>query len=388
MSRRSHGWRFAGLAPYLLLLPSVGLAANCALGGFNRVELTDAGVPDAGTGSGGGDDGCEHASYPPPPDVTDAGGDEEVVAAVHLVRLAEQSDGGALGVDLDNICTCFEGAGPSCTPPKDGTDNDRHCDGNGGRDNSFGGLFASLSLALGGGDVAETFTDNVDQGLWGLLIRVEHYNGKADDDRVKLSLYVSPGIGTPSVPPKWDGLDEWPITPTAVELDDTNMPDLDSPKYFDDNAYVSGGIVVATITNTEVLLAGTQSRFKFNVEQGGLIARIEDTPDGAALRDGVIMGRISTEALFEAISNFRDDNGNPLCTDSPFYGAGQSAFCVAQDMLIELGSPGQPCDALSWAMGFDADPANFGGFALPPVPAKSCPPETDPINDNCDHFKQ
>ncbi len=378
----------------LVLLASAAVVAaalaNCALEGFNRVEvLGGAGgvggvAPSGGGGSGGQDAGvCAHTGIPQPPSVQDAGGDLEVVTAVHKAFMLEDANGGPLGLDLDKTCTC-QGEGPTCQAEEKSVENGFYCDLEAGRDNAMRRLFVGLGNSIGQPDLGAFYSEAAHLGQWSLLLQVSGYNGQPDDDQVSLAAITTASFGMGF--PVWDGSDVWPVSAAAFESDGKGGVDISKPLHVDHLAYVAGGVVIANLPETEIVFAGTKNRLTLRATGGLFMARLVETAGGWSLRDGLIAGRLGIDELFAAFGSFRDNAGKPLCTDSIFYPTGKALFCTAPDILKGLGSPGLPCDAVSIAIGFEADPAILGLPVVQPPPADNCPAETDPTFDNCDIF--
>ncbi len=383
----------------VLFIPAAVLAASCILDGFNRVDEFAAGAsagattshsgqagsgglggsgPVGLTGGSGGQGGqpCEHASYPEPPAVADAGGDLNIVVALRSLLLAEQTDGGALGIDLDQTCTC-QGDGPSCVHDP----NANHCDGPGGRDNAVADLIAMLGGAMGETKPSELFSQAAEQGEWSLLLRISEYSGNPDDDQVTVAWYLTSGLG--GSPPAWDGADLWPVA-TDTLATGGGPPSVDHPLFVDESAYVSSGLLVAQLPEARIAMRAGQSRLVINLIQVGLMGRFVEQNDGWALRDGVLTAQVDEPALFQALSSFRDNNGEALCTDDFFYTLGKTVFCATRDILVDGGSSDQPCNGFSWGAGFSADPALLGTPIDPGLQQPGCPQQTDPQFDSCD----
>jgi hypothetical protein len=374
--------RFARLA----ILPAIALLAalplSCALSGFERVaETTDAGVttdashdvaPDAPMM-------CTHTSPPSPPTGTIKPGDVTFVVALHSIFMAEQAGSTPVGLDLDKTCTC-EGEGPSCTAPK-GTK--PACDSPGGVDAAAQKLFQLIALPLGTDAFGSQFFSNgADKGLWSLLVRVTGYNGEADDDHVSVALFpVASSVEVPATGiPAWDGKDQWPISTTSL----ADGKSVSKPLYVDDNAYVSGGVLVAGIAHSEIRFAGSIESITMRLTGGQIVATLTKGPNGYALKDGILAARWALPDVFFAISSFRDNNGKAICTNGVDYAFAKQSFCNAADILSTIGTITTPCDALSLGLGFTADPANIGSVKPPPKPIPGCPPKDDPATDHCD----
>ncbi len=152
--------------------PSADAGADAT--GLDALSETDAGAEAAH---------CASARPPGPPQVQDAGGDIEAVMALRTLDFHESGDGKSIGFDIDRTCTC-EGDEGSCRAPADSTP-DEQCDGPDGRDNNAAGLIASAAML---GLTSASLNDQIAQGEWSLLIRVQQYNGLPDVTSTRASL--------------------------------------------------------------------------------------------------------------------------------------------------------------------------------------------------------
>jgi len=349
-------------------VPSIAIIAHCALEGVNQVET----LPAGGAGDGGHGAGavCEHALVPTPPDAHTDGGTEFIVALRHI-NMSEAPDGGPIGYDLDKTCTC-QGQSSSCKLPEDADG----CDLPGGRDNSLTPMIDLLSFTLGITDLSMLYNSMVEQGDWSLLLRVRDYNGEADDERVAVAVFSTDGLGTP---PGWDGNDEWPVTTSSLEPGGT----LEDPLFFDPFAYVAGGILVASLPELDFIFSGSSGYLAIKMSSGFITGRIEPHGAGYALRDAVMTGRVAVPDLFAAVSTVHLDGGS-LCRNDPAYGMARAALCNRRDLTVTALAPTMPCDAISWGLAFEAEPARLGTIVAAAVPDSGCPPATDPAYDSCD----
>ena len=102
------------------------------------------------------------------------------------------------------------------------------------------------------------------------------------------------------------------------------------------------------------------------------------------MTDGQVVGRLKLTEVFKTMSSFRDPNGKPLCTNNTLYGVAKNNFCAGADILSAPGTPSLPCDAISFAVGFTADPAVLGAVdATVTSTTPGCPKATDPAADKC-----
>ncbi|MSP26504.1 MAG: hypothetical protein EXR75_15425 [Myxococcales bacterium] len=362
------------------------VAASCTLGEFHRAEdLTGSGGAGGTTSSStatGPADGCEHASYPSRPAGRDLGGATEFISAVRTIHFAVMPDGTPVGVDLDQMCSCFEDAPSTCAPTKNSLQVKSYCDTAGGRDNAVGRLLKQASALLTTIEIDEFYSQQAELGYWGQLVRVSGYNGAADDDQVTVALIGTGQFGIN--PPNWDGNDAWPVSSQAFEDDGKGMPDLTKPRYLDVAAYVSDHVLVASIPDTKLELAGQQSRVALQSSGGGIMATLEKSALGWNIKAGVITGRMGDEQVFEMIASYRNNEGEPLCTDDAFYCAAKNAFCDGLDISADgVGNPAQPCNALSFGVGFTAVSAKLGAVVIPAATTQFCPPGKDTSIDSC-----
>lgn len=351
----------------LLLLSALGgVAAGCQILAGLDGDFHAAGPSDAGTDAG--PTGCVGADYPGPP-----GGDDEDAGTPPLIFAVRTVDIGDLGTtpgyDLDHVCTCFDDAGPTCVSAK------AHCDAPGGIDNGAADLLGLLTLATSSGQFSSAFySQTAEEGDWTMLVRVTGYNGQADDPSIVVDLFPSHGMG--GATPTWSGDDAWPVVESSVE-------DGGVPLFRSEGAYVSGGVLVAAMPRAKLIL-GAQTPFAVSLTGGVITAQITRSSASWKLTKGVLAGRWALSDVFRAFSGLRIA-GKPLCTDDvTLYGAGKAALCTGADIRADgTSAKSLPCDALSFGIGFTADPAQIGAPVPEQQPEGGCPPETDPANDSC-----
>lgn len=377
--------RTGALSILALPLTAVLAVAACSLtvdvDGLSGAPPSAA-VPDGGTGGGGGAGGgapaCIRATFPPAPEGAPEGADVSFAVAVRSIDMGETSKALA-GLDLDKTCTC-QGEGPSCTYPVSATAN--HCDSEGGRDNSLAQVFAAILKFAGMGNFSsEYFSGRAEKGYWSLILRVFEYNGGPDDGQVSVALYPTYYDDTfQSDDPNWDGKDIWSLSVDALE----DGASADLPRFVDKNAYVAGGVVVASLPEAVIALSGESGNLGIKLTAGTVMGRIEEGPTGRRLRDAVIAGRWRTADIFKAASSFQV-SGASLCKDGGFgYTTFKSLICSHIDIASSLGTAATMCDSLSFGMSFQTEPAIMGMPFTPAPPPDPCPPGTDPSNDFCE----
>jgi hypothetical protein len=365
------------------------------------LQAADAGSDastDGGSDAASSDDGgaaCAHVEPPPPPTTEDGALDLDFVLAGSRLRafptgaVAFSHPGPPTGFDLDGVCTC---PGPeSCTP----IGSQRHCDGEGGTDDTTGGIFTTFETLSPSAFNDDAFNRLVTKGVANILLRVRSYNGGLNDTQVTATIYVSAGLdgiqdgGVPPHPPLDDGTDIWTIDPSSLLGGDTvdggpSCEDNDNvcvPLYVDTEAYVSNGVLVAHVDFP--LTAGVGSDRIVIKVSGGVVTGKLVKGDGGTLNieEGQIGGRWRTADMLAALSNVRDpfDQTKFLCGDAGTYLNAKQIVCKASDVMASPAedNTGQPCDALSIAVSFYDVPAHIGAiYAAPSLPT-SCVGWTD-----------
>ncbi len=382
-------------------------ASNCVVDSF---ELSESATPNGGHtatssgagGSGGKSPSCAHAVWPSAPAMSDPGGEDvEFVLAMRSVDFGEDdlSAGPTVGYDLDGRCSC-QGEQASCQNAA--SVGEEQCDGPAGRDNVTAMIFKQLGTFDPAKRTSEAWTAEIESGDWSLLFRVRDYNGKPNDDQVQVALYPSPGLdedGCSNDPtPKWDGNDQWPVSVTALDGGgaggqggaggcggSTSSEALDSPKYVDDNAYVTSSVLVANLPELALVLDRGYSHTILKLTAGFVSGRLEADSEvgGWSLRDGLLVGRWKVSDFFEMLSNL-DYKSEPLCTDTAIYQAIKATACPKLDLTSVLAGPTKPCDALSFGIAIEAQSAKLGTIDQSAPPQSACPPATNPVGDSCD----
>jgi hypothetical protein len=403
-------WLAAGVAG----IPGVIAFVSCVVPGFDLVAGAQGGAGPGPNGSGGAgpSTGSCQGVRPPAANGDDGNMSElDFTVAVRTIDLGEDDveEGPRVGYDLDNTCTCLEDAGPSCVVPDFATED--HCDGPGGIDNAVAQLFNYASVFNEQAFDSQFQSENAEQGDWSLIVRVQQYNGQANDEQVVVSLYASPGMQEdpclgPDPMPAWDGSDRWPVDSVSLETAGAGGfggsgsggeggecvggygghqgYDVDQPRFFDAAGYVAGGVVVANVPEAGLSFVNDDGVVQIKLVAGFLTARIEALADGYGLRDGVLTGRWRLSDFFATLNRFTS-GGEPLCTDSAIYALVKNAVCKFPDIAAEI-DPNTPCDALSFGMSFSADPAQIGAVNVNPASNQGlCPPETDPTFDSCEN---
>lgn len=413
----------------------VSLAASCAVPGFELVDTLPSSGGAGGTGAGnpnGGSAACDNVEPPLAPTTTDPGSDVDFVVAVRTLDFGEDFDtaeGPIVGYDLDARCTCL-GDEPSCgtvgNEPED-------CDGPGGRDNAVARLFDNLSLFEPQSFNSQYHSAQANMGDLGLLFRVMRWNGAANDEDVTLAIYTSPGIDqNPCAPgvtmPAWDGSDVWPVDSFAVNTGGGGGApggaggmggagglggaggsggagggpaggmggtggaggcgepgfDVDDPVFVSEFGYVSEGVLVANLPEAGITLGVDNETITLRLLGGFVTARIEESGGGYFLRSAIMTGRWRLADFFGILGTIRT-NDEPICKDHPLYGPVKEIVCNYADIHAGVSGSATPCDAMSFGMAFEAEPAQLGVVVAPDVGGggPSCAPDLDPDGDDC-----
>ncbi|MBI4705782.1 MAG: hypothetical protein HY744_32210 [Deltaproteobacteria bacterium] len=410
----------------LVVGPALVAAASCVVPGFEKIDAPpgafDAGADappdaDAGAGGGGGEPGCEHVRWPDPPDASDpSDASIEFVVALRRVDLGEKDlDAGPdVGFDLDERCTC-RGQGSSCKEPGWATENP--CDGPGGRDNATAlmhGYAQSFYPVLS----SEIYSQSLNDGYASVLARVRDYNGQPNDEQVELGLYLSGGFARdrcdPNVVPQWDGQDRWPIDVHGLAPKDGGACDgaaggeggggagggppswcdggpspyecaydVGRPLFGDPAAYVTSGVLVANLPTAELIMGTEDRQFSIRLTAGFMTAHLKKESGGWALRNGVLAGRWRLQDAFITASNVVGEDGG-LCVGDFAYETLRNLMCRYADILTGVGGPTTPCDAVSFGMAFESEPAQLGPLYWYPPKSSECPPGLDPAEDSCE----
>ena len=341
------------------------------------------------------------------------------VVALSALRLGFMPDGGApASLDLD--CTVSDGGAGTgaCTPHQGGT---TPADDPGGGDN---GLYQVFSTAKGVDFMSMLAPQQfIDNGLTTVLLKVVEYNGQTDDPQVSVLAFYSGGhfpddaydeagtfdAASPYAPPAWGSPPpRWTVDPASAIVASGSVSALRAST----DAYVSGGVLVASFTSLFVPLVGpndgdpiggqgtaTSALVYVDATSAVLTARISTDGAGTSLYDGHVVGSLSTKNALSALGPFSDLGvidaslhderfcNNPKTGTYPLL---KQAFCSNADLATARnnapsGQCATVCDGISFAYGFTALPAALGGAATFPVAnGKKCANSSDPMqNFNC-----
>jgi hypothetical protein len=251
---------------------------------------------------------------------------------------------------------------------------------------------------------SSALTALLEAGELGLLVRVWGYNGQPNDTQISVALYPSGGFDedgcAPNGAPTWNGQDEWPVLAESIVgaggggagsggsggCSAGQIPDAspDDALFVDHNAYVADSILVASPSELLLLLSGVHGSAEILLAGPTVAARLEraaaDEP--WRMREGVVVGRCDLQQVWNAVGSVVN-NGAPVCTDTPYHELVADGVCRYPDIAAELSGPTASCDAYSFGMAFDADPARLGVVYWPTEPPMECASGTEPPPLDC-----
>ena len=296
---------------------------------------------------------CPHRAPPARPNVMGSGGSLDLVFAVSYASygtsVSSIDDAGSplylgFGFDLDDTCT-GEGQGSSCLEPP--WANADHTDGLDGIDNAAAQVAAmEVRVGLDHGPTTEAMANQI--------LRVRGYSGEPDDDEVDVAIYIGFGLapregGATGL--LWDGDDRWMILPdTLAPLEDgaTTTNSLDQPRFHDEHAYVSGGVLVARLPEalwpTGLVVAPSSLGRVEQVVLAGNLVRVGAQWELQHLVTGV---RDPLQSLLSIVARIGPQGGQPVCQSATAYLATRRRLCSFVDIASGPDSPSSTFDAFS-----------------------------------------
>ncbi len=363
--RRRAAFVAAGLATTALLACQLIVGVDEEIG----VRPIEAGAADANDAST--DDAVPAAPcvalHPPPPPASGSGGTGVRFFAARTFRMRPRG-APAIGYDLDGRCTNLSGSAfteAPCSSDIDASDDD------GGVDNAFGRLLDDAHLFSDAGDPAgESFTMLAEAGEHTLVIQLVGWNGEPDDPLVKVSIVPATAFAGSGCdgglddggPPRWNGCDVWDMAEGTPYAHD---PGVVGGSF---DGYVTGGMLVASDrSNAHEIGLGTSAK----LHEAIVTAKIVEDNGRYQLRDTVIAGRIPAGTLLDFMNRI-ETQGGALCQRPGAPAFLKGLVCVQRDLTLSSTSDGtgKACDAMSFAIAFDAFEARLSGKATTRPPDK------------------
>jgi hypothetical protein len=342
----------------VFLLVALGIVTACQLiAGIGDKELYDGAVAN---------NPCSAADLPQHPSTWDDTTKITVTAALSKIMLGASDGGPYYGFNLDKTCTC-EGQGESCLGSTV-----THCDDEGGIDNYARHAFETINqyailAGFDGGVITEDkFNSALASGESGAILEVSNYNGQPDDGKVTVTIYASLGYqGYPDASPLHTGSDKWLIDPGSI-----------SGKYSVSDAYVAGGVLVATGLNFPIVVGSTLTQpVTIQLDDGVIRAELQMNGTNLTGINGTLGGRWDPAKFLPSLQVVPDPltKTGYLCGDASLtYGLLKKAICENTDITRAATSDGTgACNSVSMGLGFVAEPAikgNEGGVPNLPLP--------------------
>ncbi len=285
-----------------------------------------------------------------------------------------------LAWDLDDHCTCTDTVKPeACVRPN--PSQKETCDLANGLDVA-GNLSLRQATALVQKISDSNLATQMQAGKFGALVALRDWNGTDDDPKVRVDFAPSYGTvltddaGAPilngsgflqNAPLKHDGTDKWGFAPSFA----TSAAPLVDATARDDAAYVRGGVLVAHFPVVNVIVqfdVGNSNPLVFRVVEAVTAAKL-GTGDAGVMRltDGRIGGRVLVADMLRSFGAWEDpiSSGGFICpnTTSLTYDSIQVAICRSRDVRGSATDDHKalPCDAISFGIGFTAEPAKLYG---------------------------
>jgi hypothetical protein len=326
----------------------------------------DTGTPDAGPV-------CSHAQWPDRPDAA-LGGSIAFLSAVSVLDIGLGADGGANepvpGYDLDTFCTVTLGQN-TCTATTSANQFQTYVDDvgglSGGVDNSTFALIKFTTI-VGQAFNTELVNDALRAGTYGVLVRVDAYNGLPDDPDVFAEWIPTLGVEGAVLPdggppaPAFDETDVW-----IRDAEFWNQVTYDTSTMIDQNAYVAGGKLVAHIDGLTMQLPIYDTIVRLTLRDAVMTADLATVPDPESLdggttfrlTNGVFAGRWTTQQFLAGIRTLLV-SGDRVCDEALVYAGAKQTICPARDIASQqaLDSTGSGCDAVSVGIAFDTSLAS------------------------------
>ncbi|AKV00993.1 hypothetical protein AKJ09_07656 [Labilithrix luteola] len=316
-------------------------------------------------------------------DMGDGGGGPSYMFAVRSFLLGPHGQS-AVGYDLDDRCTGDPTVTPSdspCTPyaPLDTVTDKPH-----GLDNAFGKMLedSPIDTDAGADPGAINLNKEVKGGRLSVLINLVDYNGEADDDYVTAAIATSHQLSSigcdpdasisvdsgAKLSPQWDGCDTWSYAPGTPVIEGTGGVVVPADVW---KGYVVDHTLVAPVETLSFNLGGKM----FSLKDAVLTGQLEGSGSKLQLTHALFTGRVEASELVGFASRF-ELNGEIIC-EAP-KNAGmlpviKRRVCDARDIPLRKADDGkgQKCNAVSFALGFDAEQARMGREG--PAPPDACP---------------
>lgn len=387
----------------IVLLGGFAVAACAQILGVEPLQN----APDAGADVAPPvDAGPEACVFVHPPTAPDGGDDDGGLSGLLALRTAvlglEKASTVDIGWDLDDHCTCADTVRPESCVRATGAGPET-CDKSGGRDLTGNATILQANFVYNG--ISDTnLQKQLDLGKFGQLVAIRNYNGLPDDPKVRIDLAPSYGTiltndaGVPilngsgflqNAPLKHDGADRWGYVPPYASK---TVDGLIDGVARDDNAYVKGGVAVAHFPVAYVTVqfdVGNSNPLVFRIVDVVVAAKVNVGDGGAiTLSEGRLGGRVRIQDMMDSFLVWEDPiDGPSVCPGKGLYEIIRTGICKNRDVRGARAEDGKnlPCDAISFALGFAAEPGLvYGsvGYVYKPTQCWDGGLPTGPANGN------
>jgi hypothetical protein len=381
--------RTAALLSLAIALPACGSVVSP----FDPTDAGDAAAqPDAARGdavvdTSGGDVAPDASSEvanlgdalvagdalpPPPPPPTDAGTITGSTRwyVVNTLKLGLTPRGSSVhdvnawkdyGYDLDGRITTADDSklGTNTCKRLPGSPSGILTDGNGGRDDNFGGHVMQVMAQLQSG-IEDSQNQAIANGGTTLILRLDNV-GAGDNAHVPGALYATGPLANGSTP-RFDGSDIYRVLASSL----TDGVTIGSAKATFPGGYMTGGVWVSGLPSPSAVALLPLAIF------GGVPIPVSSpivsfrVADGS---EGTIAGAVGVGAFTNALAAWAPAFG--ICPSSSTYQQIVITMTQSADLVLgapQLQNPAVTCDAISLGIGFTTRPVLVSTTAAPAPP--------------------
>jgi hypothetical protein len=270
-----------------------------------------------------------------------------------------------LGFDIDgkattkasrDVCTLAPGA------PWDAQD-----DGNGGVDNGFGENVLPIIALAEGASFAQDLNDSIASGLVTDLLVVRGLGSPTTASPLSAELLVGAPLGAT---PSWSGTDVWPIDSSSVKDGDATQPLLAFG-----SSFVTGSVFVAEPPSGDGEIAlGVFRGAPWVIPIRHVQVAMTLSADGSTATNGALSGLLPADRFLDVARRLAPTILSSLCGPDVWLSIAQQIE-QSEDILLDgTNEPGQPCDAISIGLGFDAVRVQMGPVVDVAPLGDECPP--------------
>lgn len=253
-----------------------------------------------------------------------------------------------------------------CKPKAGGSPSAVYPDGTAGIDNSFGKNILPILLGLAS-DLSTINNEAIAAGEYTYLFTME--NISQESCTTSSALLLGANLGKP---PKFDGLDEWPVDASSV-LDPSNP---NSAKcVFSNTAIDTSYVYAGPPSKFDFILKGSGFTIVLPVRQVRMRFKSISNFDGAGI--GQIGGVMNTEEFVQEIAKMAQAFDPSFCDpNSPTLQSILNQIRQASDIMADgTQDPTKECDGISIGLGFTMKRTLLGAVAPPqPPPPDPCGP--------------